>query len=142
MRRPFASKCLEAWSSEDFDTARGLFANDITFVGPMGQTEQVDAYIEGVRGLKQIVSGTAQRLVFGEGENVCIIYDLVTTTPAGSIPCAGWYRVRDGKITSVCAFFDARPLPQQQGRSLDARPTAGCGGRQRSWCLVRGVSWT
>ncbi len=56
----------------------------------MGQTEGVDAYIEGVRGLKRIVSGTEQQLVFGEGENVCIIYDLVTTTPAGSIPCAGW----------------------------------------------------
>ena len=98
-----ASKCLEAWSSGDFDTARGLFDDDVTFVGPMGQTEGVDAYIEGVRGLKQIVSGTEQQLVF---------YDLVTTTPAGSIPCAGWYRVRDGKITSVRAFFDARPLTQ------------------------------
>ena len=110
--KSIASKCLEAWSSGDFDTARGLFDDDVTFVGPMGQTEGVDAYIEGVRGLKQIVSGTEQQLVFGEGENVCIIYDLVTTTPAGSIPCAGWYRVRDGKITSVRAFFDARPLTQ------------------------------
>jgi ketosteroid isomerase-like protein len=110
--KTIASKCLEAWSSADFDTARALFADDVTFVGPMGQTEGVDAYIEGVRGLKEIVSGTEQQLVFGEGENVCIIYDLVTTTPAGSIPCAGWYRVRDGKITSVRAFFDARPLTQ------------------------------
>jgi ketosteroid isomerase-like protein len=105
-----ASTCLQAWSSGDFDTARSLFADDVTFVGPMGHTEGVDAYIEGVRGLKQIVSGTEQRRVFGEGEDVCIIYDLVTTTPAGSLPCAGWYQVRAGKITSVRAFFDARPL--------------------------------
>ena len=80
--------------------------------GPWGRPKASTRYIEGVRGLKQIVSGTEQQLVFGEGENVCIIYDLVTTTPAGSIPSAGWYRVRDGKITSVRAFFDARPLTQ------------------------------
>jgi hypothetical protein len=47
---------------------------------------------------------------FGEGEDVCIIYDLVTHTPTARIPTAGWYRVRDGKIASVRAFFDPRPL--------------------------------
>jgi hypothetical protein len=56
--------------------------------------------------------GLAREAFAGEGDNVRIICDLVTTTPAGSIPCAGWYRVRDGKISSVRAFFDARPLTQ------------------------------
>ena len=44
------------------------------------------------------------------GDNVCIIYDLVTKTPPARIPTAGWYRVQDGKVTSVRAFFDPRPL--------------------------------
>ena len=35
---------------------------------------------------------------------------LVTHVPAARIPTAGWYRVRDGKIASVRAFFDPRPL--------------------------------
>jgi limonene-1,2-epoxide hydrolase len=42
--------------------------------------------------------------------NVCIVYDLITKAPPATIPTAGWYKVRDGRITSVRAFFDARPL--------------------------------
>jgi hypothetical protein len=40
---------------------------------------------------------------------VCLIYDLVTV-PAGTVPTAGWFRLRDGKIAAIRVFFDARPL--------------------------------
>ncbi len=33
-----------------------------------------------------------------------------TSTPAGSSPTAEWYHLRDGKISSVRVFFDARPF--------------------------------
>jgi hypothetical protein len=48
--------------------------------------------------------------VFQDGEEACVIYNLVTNIPAGSIPSAGWYGLRGGKIISVRAFFDPRPL--------------------------------
>jgi limonene-1,2-epoxide hydrolase len=41
---------------------------------------------------------------------VCIVNDLVTKTPPATIPTAGWYKVRDRRIASIRAFFDARPL--------------------------------
>lgn len=105
-----ASRCLAAWSSGDLDTTRSLLHDDVTFTGPLGATEGADAYIEGIQGMVRIVERAEQREAFGDGEDVCIIYDLVTHVPAARIPTAGWYRVRDGKITSVRAFFDPRPL--------------------------------
>lgn len=91
-------------------TTRSLLHDDVTFAGPLGVTEGADASIEGIRGMVKIVEKVDQHLVFGEGENVCIVYDLITKTPPATIPTAGWYKVRDGRIASVRAFLDARPL--------------------------------
>ena len=105
-----ASRCLEAWSSGDFDAARALLDEHVQFTGPLGHTEGIDDYLEGVRGLAQAIKGVEQRRIFGEGDDVCIVYDLVTKTKAGSVPTAGWYRVRHGRIVAINAFFDARAL--------------------------------
>jgi hypothetical protein len=105
-----ASRCLEAWTSGDFDGARALLDDHVQFTGPLGHTEGADDYIAGVRGLAKAVKGVEQRRCFGEGEDVCIVYDLVTKTGAGAVSTAGWYRVRHGRIVSINAFFDARPL--------------------------------
>jgi ketosteroid isomerase-like protein len=105
-----ASRCLAAWSSGDLETTRSLLSEGVTFVGPLGSTEGADAYIEGIKGMVKIVESANQREMFGEGEDVCIIYDLVTKNPSANVPTAGWYKVRDGEIISVRAFFDPRPL--------------------------------
>jgi ketosteroid isomerase-like protein len=105
-----ASACLQAWSSGDLEATRLLLHDDVTFVGPLGETEGADAYIEGIKGMIKIVERAEQQEVFGEAGNVCIAYDLVTYTPKARIPTVGWYRVHDGKVVSVRAYFDPRPL--------------------------------
>ena len=105
-----ASACLAAWTSGDMDRTRALLDEGIRFVGPLGQTVGADEYVAGVSGLARIVSGADQHEVIVDGDDVCIIYDLVTETEAGAIPCAGWYQVRDGKVAWVRVYFDPRPL--------------------------------
>jgi ketosteroid isomerase-like protein len=105
-----ASRCLAAWSSHDLTTTRSLLDDHVRFAGPLGATEGADAYMEGIKGMVEIIERVDQHQVFAEGDDVCVIYDLVTKEPPATIPTAGWYRIRDGKITSVQAFFDARPL--------------------------------
>src|SRR5579863_9131024 len=90
-----AIRCLEAWTSGDFDAARALLDDHVQFTGPLGHTEGADDYIEGVRGLAKTIKKIEHRRTFGEGDDVCIVYDLVTTTHA--VPTAGWYRVRHGR---------------------------------------------
>jgi ketosteroid isomerase-like protein len=105
-----AARCLSAWSSGDLETTRSMLDDDVTFVGPLGATQGADAYIQGIQGMVKIVDKIEQHQVFSEGGDVCVIYDLITAQPPARIPTAGWYRVRDGKITAVRAFFDPRPL--------------------------------
>jgi hypothetical protein len=107
-----ATQCLRAWTTGDFATARSLLHEDVSFVGPLATTNGADAYIDGVRGFAQLVEHAEVHTVVADGDDVCIIYDLVTSTPAGAIPTAGWYRVRGAKVASVRVFFDPRPFEQ------------------------------
>ncbi len=89
--RSVVASFFKAWTTGDFDTARSLLHDD-------------------VRGLSQIVQAAHQQKVFADDNDVCVIYDLVTATPAGTAPTAEWYRLRDGKISAVRVYFDARPF--------------------------------
>jgi ketosteroid isomerase-like protein len=107
-----ATPCLTAWSTGDFAMTRALLDDALTFTGPLGATDGAHAYIEGIKGWLRSSNGSISTRVFGEGEgeDVCVVYDLITKKPQARIPTADWYKVRDGRITSVRAFFDARPL--------------------------------
>jgi SnoaL-like protein len=104
-----ASKCLEAWTSGDFDVARSLLSDDVTFDGPLGHTEGADAYIDEVAQMFQDIKGVTLTRTMVEGDDVCLMYDLVTED-SGSLPTVGWYHFSDDKIDHVRAYFDPRPL--------------------------------
>jgi ketosteroid isomerase-like protein len=108
--RAVADKFFKAWTTGDVDTARSLLHDNVSFSGPIDKFDNADAYIGALRGLAQIVKAAEEQKVFVDGNDVCVIYDLVTNTPVGAAPTAEWYRVRDGKISAVRVFFDARPF--------------------------------
>ena len=51
-----------------------------------------------------------KKKTFVDEKDVCVLYDLVTNTPTGTIPCAEWIHADQGKIKSIQVFFDARPF--------------------------------
>jgi len=103
------STYVKSWTSGDFDTTRSTLADDVTFLGPLGTADGIEECIGGLQGLKQIVESSEQHQVIVDGDDVCLIYDL-HTTKFGTIPTAGWFQLRDGKITSIRVYFDPRPL--------------------------------
>lgn len=104
-----AKRLLLAWTSGDFETTRAVLADDVTFTGPLGLTHGADKYVDGVRGFSHKIANAEVALAFSDGENVCLIYDLVTKDGA-RLPTAGHYRIVDGKVAAVRAYFDPRPL--------------------------------
>ena len=50
------------------------------------------------------------RKVFADGHDVCVLYDMVTNTPAGTAFIAEWYQVKGDKIAAIRVAFDARPF--------------------------------
>jgi ketosteroid isomerase-like protein len=104
-----ATKCLEAWSSGDFATARTLLRDDVTFVGPLGSRGGVESYMNRLLDLSHHVTSAEPIKVVVDGDDACIIYDLVTDA-GGFVPTSDWYHVQDGKISSVRAYLDPRAL--------------------------------
>ena len=100
---------FDAWTSKDFETARSLLDDGLSFRGPLETLDNADALIESLKRLAQIVTSAERQGIIEQGDQVSVIYDL-HTVPVPSSPVAEWYTVRDGKITSVRAFFDARPF--------------------------------
>lgn len=109
-----ATKCLEAWSSGDFATVRTLLRDDVTFVGPLGSGGGVESYMNSLVDLSHHVASAEPIQVVVDGDDACIIYDLVTDA-GGSVPTSDWYHVQDGKITSVRAYFDTCALNASDG---------------------------
>jgi len=100
---------FDAWTGKDFQRARGLLHDDVSFEGPIDSFSDADSYLASLRQLSGIVTGAEKRKVFVDGDDVCVIYDLKTAPVSSS---RTWYhsQVRDGKIASVSVIFDARPF--------------------------------
>ena len=92
-----ADDFFEAWTGKNFERARGLVHDDVSFEGPIDSFSDADSYLASLQQLSGIVTGADKRKVFVDGEDVCVIYDLKTAPVPSSRTCE-WYRVRDGKI--------------------------------------------
>jgi ketosteroid isomerase-like protein len=104
-----AEAFFDAWTSKDFERARSLLHDDVSFEGPIERFDNADAYVQSLQQLSAIVKGAEKRKVFVDGDDVCVIYDL-KTAPVPSSRTSEWYHARDGKIAAVSVVFDARPF--------------------------------
>jgi len=99
-----------ALGKADFASARRYMHDDLSFVGPFESFNKPEPYLEALRKLHHIIARVEPRKTFVDGDDVCLLYDMVTNTPAGTAFICEWYRVRGDKIASVRAVFDARPF--------------------------------
>jgi ketosteroid isomerase-like protein len=106
----------EALGRGDFDAARQLMHDDMTFQGPLDTFKTADQYLEASKRLATIIQRIDVKKTFVDSDDVCVLYDMVTNTPAGTAFIAEWYQVRDGRIAALRAVFDARPFAALFGR--------------------------
>ena len=99
----------------DFTAARQLLHDDLLFQGPIDTFNRADEYLVASKRLATIVQRIDVKKVFAEGNDVCVLYEMVTNTPAGTAFIVEWYQVRDEKIGALRAVFDARPFAAMFG---------------------------
>jgi ketosteroid isomerase-like protein len=104
-----------AWRHHDYEKARSLLHDELSFHGPFDTFTRADDFIEAIRGLAPIVKDVEIQKTFADGDDVCLLFEMITNTPAGSQPIAEWYRVRDGKIAELRVYFDARAFAALRG---------------------------
>src|SRR5262249_59771678 len=100
----------EALGAGAFAAARTLMQDDMAFQGPFETFSTADAYLEALKKLATIIERIDLKRVFVDGADVCVLYDMVTKTPAGTAFIAGWCHRQDGEIPLLRAGFDARPV--------------------------------
>lgn len=98
-----------AWEKGDFDTVRSLVADDVDFVGALGQAHGIDEFLTGLRGLGRVLTRIEVHARLANDMDVITWFDLHSTI-AGPAPTAKWTHFENGKMTRIRVAFDPREI--------------------------------
>jgi hypothetical protein len=100
---------VDALNKEDFTLAGTLLASDMTFNGVLGTRDGADVYMSDMEKMKFKYD---IKKTIAEQNDVCLFCDIAMG--AVSIDSCLWYQVKEGKISSLKAIFDPRPVLDQK----------------------------
>jgi hypothetical protein len=106
----------KALGDQNFEAARRLLKDDLRFKGPFDEFTSADEYLKTVRGLWSIVDSVELRHMSSTGNEVVVLYEMVTKTPAGTQLICEWYGVEDDKIAWIRVLFDSAPFAFLRGQ--------------------------
>ena len=99
-----------AMAKDDWAGARSCFDDHLAFSGPFEKFDQPEGYLQSLQRLHPIVERVEIKHIFVDGADVCLWYDLVTNTPAGTALVCEWHHVEGDRIKAIQVVFDARPF--------------------------------
>jgi hypothetical protein len=99
-----------ALGKQDYNTARSYLSDDLSFRGPLASYDKPEPLLKDLEQLHHIVKGVEMKKTFIDGDDVCLLYELQTSTPPLASFTCEWYHVKNGKIASLRVVFDARPF--------------------------------
>jgi limonene-1,2-epoxide hydrolase len=105
-----AASYLDAIQKGDFVAARKHLDDKLYFKGPIETLHSPEPLIESLKKLHQIVERIEIKKIFADGNEVCVLYDLVTNSPAGTAFVSEWFQLKHGKIAEIRVVFDGRPF--------------------------------
>jgi hypothetical protein len=104
------SQYQQAMGTGDFAAARKLLHDNLSFHGPIETFSSPEPYLESLKKLHHIIQRIDIKKTSVDGNDVCVLYDMVTNTPAGTAFICEWYQVKGDKIAAIRVVFDARPF--------------------------------
>jgi hypothetical protein len=100
---------LDAVGKKELSRLDRLLAPDLAFRGPASTRTTARDFVAALERIGAIHVRTDIKRVFVDGDDVCVIYDFVTDTPAGAVPTVEWLRVEDGRIRAIDLYYDRVP---------------------------------
>jgi hypothetical protein len=101
-----ATRYIDLVGTHDLDALEELFADSLvatTVSAPFDKT----GWIAALRRLLPVLVRNDVRQVVVDGNVACVVYDFVTDTEAGAVPCAEWITVdTSGRITGINLLFE------------------------------------
>jgi ketosteroid isomerase-like protein len=108
--REVVEQYWSAWQRGDLAATRQLLHDNLSFKGPFDTFSRADDFHAAITALHPMVKSVEQRRMFVDGDDVCVISNMTTNTPAGVQPVVEWFTVRGDKIASIRAYFDTAPF--------------------------------
>lgn len=110
MTRDVVASYHQALADRNFEAARMLLNDDLHFTGPFDEFNRADDYVNALRGLWHIVESIDRKHLSTDGDEAVVLFEMATTTPAGTQLVCEWYGVDGGKIAWIRAVFDTAPF--------------------------------
>ena len=104
--KSLAVRYIEAVGNKEYDAVAELLTPEVSFKGPFMALNSANTFIGSLRRMGPIWERNEVRAAFADGDRACVIYDFVTNTDAGSIPCIELLTFSGERIQSVQLFFD------------------------------------
>lgn len=105
-----AEAYFDAWRDKDFSALGELLHDDVTFQGPFDSLDSAYALINAITPLSGLVKTLEKQHVLVNGQDVCIIYDLVPVKDVPNVSMAELYHVTGNKISAIRIIFDTAPF--------------------------------
>lgn len=105
---------LAAMAERDFERAADFVSEEVfEFIGPVKSYTGRQILMRDFDRLYPVLASLDVRRVFLDGDEACVIYNLVTTVPGLEMTrVAAWFTVAGGRITRMETFFDAHAYAQ------------------------------
>ena len=100
-----ATRYIDIVGSRDLTPLSELFADDLIATTAGGSFDK-DQWIAALKRLLPVLVRNDVREVFSNEDKAVVIYDFVTDTDAGAVPCVEWVTVRDAKIATIELIFE------------------------------------
>ena len=109
--RGLAVAYIEAVGNKDFDRVAELLHSDAEFLTSGPRIQGIPAYVGALRRLAPIIVRNDVHATIVDGNDVAIVYDFVTDTPAGSVPTIEWLTTEAGRIRTSRLIFHKEHWP-------------------------------
>ena len=101
-----ATRYIELVGAHDLEPLEDLFADSLVAT-TVSATFDKPGWIAALRRLLPILERNDVRQVVVDGSVACVVYDFVTDTEAGAVPCAEWITIdADGRISGINLLFE------------------------------------
>src|SRR5690349_10001980 len=96
---------IEAEGQKDWATIEGLLDDNLKF--RLGDKEVgKPQYLGVLKRLGPVWNGNRIKRIFVDGNEAVALYDFLSDTPTGAVPCVEWIRFRGDKISEIDFLFE------------------------------------
>ncbi len=109
----FVTRYIQAVGDKRFDRLPAMLDPEADFDGPgLKPAHGAEAFMAGLQRLGPILLRNDIKHIVVDGDEVCVIYDFVTDTPAGRVASVEWLKLEDGRIRTAELVFDRGRWPE------------------------------